>query len=85
MLSAQDFENLTVPLGLYLSSGESKEEVRHMYLCVTPQLIRFCFFQFDKIVDALAKKPFAAKVDSKYYSNMFVIYVLLSHPKFTFR
>jgi len=30
--------------------------------------------QFDKFVDTLSKKPFAAKVDSKYYSNMCVTY-----------
>jgi hypothetical protein len=32
------------------------------------------FSQFDKIVEVLSKKPFANKVDSKYYSNMYVIH-----------
>ncbi|KAF9779185.1 dienelactone hydrolase [Thelephora terrestris] len=50
--SAQDVEGLTVPLGLYSSNGESREE-------------------FDKASDLLSKKPFSAKVDCKYYSNMF--------------
>ena len=73
MLSAQDAEGLSIPLGLYASRDEPRDEVRHPYWRVTSQFIYFRFFQFDKIVDTLSKKPFAAKVDSKYYSNMFVV------------
>ena len=85
MLSVQDVEGLSVPLGLFVSKDENEDEVRHLYSRVASQLIRFRFSQFNKIVDLLSKKPFAAKVDSKLYSNMFVI-VLPSHPKLiTFR
>ncbi|KAF9650733.1 dienelactone hydrolase [Thelephora ganbajun] len=52
MFSAQDVEELSIPLGLFSSGDESKAE-------------------FDKSVEILSKKPFAAKVRSKYYSNMF--------------
>jgi len=51
-LSSQDAEGLSVPVGLFASQDESKDE-------------------FDKFVAVLSKKPFAAKVASKYYSNMF--------------
>jgi len=51
MLSVQDAEGLSIPLGLFVSKDESKDE-------------------FDKIVNVLSKKSFAAKVDSKRYSTM---------------
>lgn len=73
MLSVQDVEGLSVPLGLFVSKDENEDEVRHLYSRMGSQLIRFRFSQFNKIVDLLSKKPFAAKVDSKLYSNMFVI------------
>lgn len=86
MLSAQDVEGLTIPLGLFASKDESRDEVRnlpshtghHISLTFTPQ--------FDKVVAILSKKPFAAKTDSKYYSNMFVIYLSTApeaHPPST--
>jgi len=31
MLSAKDAEGLLVPLGLYASKDESRDEVRHLY------------------------------------------------------
>ncbi|TRM60163.1 hypothetical protein BD626DRAFT_505685 [Schizophyllum amplum] len=52
MLSAEDASKLTIPLGIYPSNDEPKEE-------------------YEKILDVLSKKPFAAKVDGKYYPNMF--------------
>ena len=36
---------------------------------------RLAASQFDKFLATLSKKPFAAKVASKYYSNMYVIYL----------
>ena len=73
--SVQDVEELTIPLGLYASKGESREEVRYnvpgAHTCFT--LIPLLFVslpQFDKSVDLLSKKPFAAKVDCKYYPDM---------------
>jgi len=51
MLSVQDAKALSIPLGLFASKDESREE-------------------FDKVVNVLSEKPFADKVDSKYYSNM---------------
>jgi dienelactone hydrolase len=52
MISPQDAEGLSIPLGLYVSKDEPRDE-------------------FDKVVSVLSKKSYAAKVDSKYYSNMF--------------
>ncbi|KAJ7102314.1 hypothetical protein B0H15DRAFT_814111 [Mycena belliarum] len=52
MLSVDDAQKLTVPLGIYISKDESTDE-------------------FIKILDVIAKKPFATKNDNKYYSNMF--------------
>ncbi|KAJ7655183.1 hypothetical protein DFH06DRAFT_1201840, partial [Mycena polygramma] len=52
MLSVEDAEKLTVPLGIYLSKDDPVDE-------------------YIKIVQAIAKKPFATKNDNKYYSNMF--------------
>jgi len=51
-LSSEDAEGLSIPIGLFASKDEPKDE-------------------FDKFVATLSKKPFAAKVASKYYSNMF--------------
>ncbi|KAI4523075.1 hypothetical protein K525DRAFT_255012 [Schizophyllum commune Loenen D] len=53
MLSADDASKLTVPLGIYPSKDEPKEE------------------EYEKILEVLSKKPFASKVDGKYYPNMF--------------
>ncbi|KAJ6501683.1 Alpha/Beta hydrolase protein [Mycena vitilis] len=52
MLSVADVDELTVPLGIYISKDEPVDE-------------------YIKIVEAIAKKPFATKNDNKYYSNMF--------------
>ena len=52
--------------------------VAHMTL----YLIAFAS-QFAKIVNVLSKKPFADKVDTKYYSNMFVIYLTTMYPRLT--
>jgi len=83
MLSAQDVEGLTIPLGLFASKDESRDEVRNLFSHIGC-CISFTFAsQFDKAVAVLSKKPFATKVDSKYYSNMFVIYLTFTpdaHP-----
>jgi len=52
MLSVDDANKLTVPLGIYISKDEPVDE-------------------YIKILDVIAKKPFATKNDNKYYSNMF--------------
>jgi len=52
MLSVDDTKDLKVPLGMYISKDEPKD-------------------QYDKIVEALSKKPRAEKNDSKVYSTMF--------------
>jgi hypothetical protein len=75
-VAVEDAEGLTIPLGFYASKDESKDQVRHLCSHSTEPATNptSCFrFQFDQIVDILSKKPFAAKADSKYYSNMYVV------------
>ncbi|KAJ6574733.1 hypothetical protein B0H19DRAFT_1125512 [Mycena capillaripes] len=52
MLSVDDANKLTVPLGIYISKDEPVDE-------------------YIKILEVIAKKPFATKNDNKYYANMF--------------
>jgi len=52
MLSVDDANKLTVPLGIYISKDEPVDE-------------------YIKVLEAIAKKPFATKNDNKYYANMF--------------
>jgi len=70
MLSSQEAEGLSIPVGLFVSKDESKDEVRRLRSYMTSCLICYRVPQFDAFVATLLKKPFAAKVASKYYSNM---------------
>jgi len=84
MLSVQDAKALSIPLGLFASKDESREEVRDLW-SHKGRCISFAFApQFDKIVNVLSEKPFADKVDSKYYSNMFVIYLTIAPETYPF-
>jgi hypothetical protein len=67
MLSVGDAEKLTVPLGIYISKDEPVDEVLKFTL---PKLALPDLTQYIKILDVIAKKPFATKNDNKYYSNM---------------
>ena len=78
MFSAKDAEELSIPVGLFVSGDEPRDEVCRLYSDVTSWLICFRSSQFDKFVDVLSKKPFAAKVDSKYYGNMFVVCLVVA-------
>jgi len=78
MLSVNDAEALSIPLGLFASKDESKDEVRNLCSRIGRCISLAFASQFDKIVNVLSQKPFAAKVDSKYYSNMFVMHLTIA-------
>ena len=65
-------------MGLFASKDESKEEVFHLNLHIWHHSSSFPASQFDKFLAILSEKPFAAKVASKYYPNMYVIYLPLA-------
>jgi hypothetical protein len=69
-LSASAAEKAVVPLGVFISGDEDVAEVRE-HLTFFTVLLTNVFPQFDKIVDLIQKKGFAAKSDYKNYSNMY--------------
>ena len=68
MLSHPDAEALNIPLGMFISNDESKKEVNALYLFRRPQP-NTSIAQFDKIIDIMAKKPFAGKNASRHFDS----------------
>lgn len=67
MLSVDDAAKLNVPLGMFISNDESKEEV-----CIgTLSAECWCsrLLKYQKIVDVVSKKPFADKNASRIFDS----------------
>lgn len=67
MLSVDDAAKLNIPLGMFISNDESKEEV-----CIgtsSTEISCSRCLQYQKIVDVVSKKPFADKNASRIFDS----------------
>lgn len=69
MLSADDAQDLRVPLGLYISNNEPEQEVRPPLCTLFTVTLTIPHLKAVKITEILSKKPFSSKCDYKLYDS----------------
>lgn len=69
MMKPDDGEKLTVPLGLFISKDEPKDDVS-CYCRYSSTLPNQALLQCDKIMESISDKPFSDKNVYKLYPTM---------------